>query len=798
MFKGLRQFFYPGDFLTLILLIVLMCITPVSLKAGEWPLSMAVVLPVTALGVTFGLIFARSQFGEFIALIISSTYGVCLVLIFTSLDTSSGINDVLSRVLSWSSDAMTGGINTDDTVFTLMVAFLFWFLGYNAAWHSYRIDRIWRVVLPPGLILATNTIFYAGDNNLEYFLAIYIFVSLLLIVRSTLDLREWEWYNQGIRMPHKLRRQFLYVGTFLAVLTLLAGWVIPARPLEEQETRFEEFLQSPSLQDLAEFWSRLFSPIDALGPATADYYGSDSLELGGSIRLGDQTVFLVSTDPNRRYYWRSRSFDTYEGGTWRSAADTRLTDNVAPFDVQIEQTAAREIVQQEFTIALNATRILYTAPQPLQVNLTTRTDLAYTAPEGDPSRSMNISVIRPTRVLRRGETYTATSLMSVATADQLRAASNRYPEWVRQLYFYVPASITPRTRELAQQIVDEAGAVTAYDKAKAIEAYLRANITYSETIPTPPTNQDQIDWFLFDLQQGYCNYYASAMIMMLRSQGIPARMAAGFAQGTWDAAQNAYVVTERDAHTWVEVYFPGYGWVEFEPTAAQAPLNRDGDDIPPEQSVPPEQPSPTPTLTPTPEASSTPNASETPPGNDVSGALPPTPTPTITPTFTPTATATPVIVPTQPAPIQPDVSNPLEIILPALSLLVIGLIVLLILIAIGTYIWWWLEWRGMRGLSPVARAYARLERYLGMIGIRFAGHETTEERRRRMIQDVPQARRPISAITRMYTTERYGKQRSNPTIDHRKSEAAEQAWSDARSRLIKRWAKRFMFWQRDD
>ncbi|PJF20658.1 MAG: hypothetical protein CUN56_15055, partial [Phototrophicales bacterium] len=81
MFKGLRQFFYPGDFLTLILLIVLMCITPVSLKAGEWPLSMAVVLPVTALGVTFGLIFARSQFGEFIALIISSTYGVCLVLI---------------------------------------------------------------------------------------------------------------------------------------------------------------------------------------------------------------------------------------------------------------------------------------------------------------------------------------------------------------------------------------------------------------------------------------------------------------------------------------------------------------------------------------------------------------------------------------------------------------------------------------------------------------------------------------------------------------------------------------------
>ena len=83
-----------------------------------------------------------------------------------------------------------------------------------------------------------------------------------------------------------------------------------------------------------------------------------------------------------------------------------------------------------------------------------------------------------------------------------------------------------------------------------------------------------MDWVLFDLKQGYCNYYASAMVVMLRTMGIPARMAAGFAQGTWNSDEQAFVVEERDAHTWVEVYFPGYGWVEFEPTAAQAPLNR--------------------------------------------------------------------------------------------------------------------------------------------------------------------------------------------------------------------------------
>ena len=104
--------------------------------------------------------------------------------------------------------------------------------------------------------------------------------------------------------------------------------------------------------------------------------------------------------------------------------------------------------------------------------------------------------------------------------------------------------------------MNEANATTPYDRAKAIETWLRSNIVYNETIPQPPADQDPVDWLLFDLREGYCNYYASAMIMMLRTLGIPARMAAGFAQGTWDAAQNAYTVQERDAHTWVEVFSP--------------------------------------------------------------------------------------------------------------------------------------------------------------------------------------------------------------------------------------------------
>lgn len=779
---------------------VLLLMPALSLSAADWPVDMRVIVPVLISSAILGLVLARSQFNELLALIISTTYGICFIVLAAALgepgNIATGVYNVFVRSVQWVIDATSGGINTDDLIFTLLVATLFWFLGYNASWHVFRIDRVWRVVLPPGLILVTNNVFYDGDANLSIYLAVFMFTALLLIARSNLDAREWEWYMNGIRPPTRLRRQFLIVGAVLSLSTLLIAWNTPSGNLQDRLDSFQEFLQSEPLRELSEFWNRLFSPVDAAGPTTSDYYGGDTLELGGAIQLGDQTVLRVVVPPDRRYYWRSRVYDTYEGSSreWASAADTRLTDNQAPLDIALENYAAREIIEQNFTIELSGSRLVYTAPQPFQVNLTTRTDLRYTAPEGDPARAMNISVIRPTQVLRRGDEYTALSSMSTASAFELRAASRDYPAWLSPTYFYVSPSITERTRQLTQQIVAESGATNPYDQAKAIESWLRANITYNESIPEPPRGQDPVDWVLFDYREGYCNYYASAMIMMLRTQGIPARMAAGFAQGTWDAEEGAFIVTERDAHTWVEAYFPGYGWIEFEPTAAQARLNRDGDeDITPQDPVAPQSqlPSPTPTLTPTPQATSTPEVTNTPPPPDQQENNPP-PTATITPTFTPSPTATPVIVPTQPAPIQPEPQGPLAFILPALGIAFLGLLLLAIIAAILTFIWWWWEWRGMRGLSPVTRAYARLERYIPLVGIRFDEKQTPEERRKKVVSGLPQVERPVTAITRLYTTERYGRGDRHPADAQRKTDIADEAWSDTRSSILRRWLRRLI------
>ncbi len=798
-----HRMFFPGDAFALPAGLLLLCMPAFALSAAGWALQMTIVLPMIVASLAVGFLIARSRFSELYALLLSLVYGFCILLLVGALAQpggfGAGLISVFSRAVQWFIDAFTGGINQDDLVFTLLISSLFWFLGFNLSWHLFRVNHVWRAVLPPGLILIVNGVYYVGGASLQPYLIGYVVLVLLLIVRANIESHAADWAVRRLGMPPRLRRQLFFSGALLTVL-LLGAWLIPTRDVQERLNRFQEFLSSEPLQQISEFWLRLFSAAETQGPATSDYYGGDSLQLGGAIRLGDEVALYVSAPPQYRYYWRSRVFDIYDMGRWTSAADTRLTDQNPPLSVVYSpnDTLARTQVRQQFTLGLSASRIVYTAPQPLMVDLPTRTDLRYT-----PDNAMLVSVIRPAQVIDRGESYSAASLISTASAAELRAAGTNYPQYIRDLYPPQIASASARTLELARQIVAQAGAATPYDQAKAIETWLRANIFYDERIPQPPAGQDPVDWVLFDERRGYCNYYASAMVVMARSLGIPARMAAGFAQGTFDPAQNAFIVRERDAHTWVEVYFPGYGWVEFEPTAAQAPLDRGdtppvplpagGDERPSETPSP--TLSPTPMLTPTPPPTQMPTATATAQGEQAqSQSSPPTATPSPTPS--PTATPLPAFVPTPPPPERPQRSDPFDFILPALGT---GLLALLALALLGLallFAYWWWEWRGMRGLSPIARAYARLERYLGLIGIRPRPQQTPEERRRMVAGALPVVEPPVTAITALYSSERYGPPRPDDEAALVESVAGE-AWADAREGIIRRWLRRrLMPWKK--
>ncbi len=793
-----RRVFFPGDIVSLLIVTVMLLASAYSLQAAGWPLLMNTVTPALVFSVLFGFTLARSRYDELFSLLISTLYGILAVFMIAAINEPGGILDgstsVISRVMLWVYDAATGGINSDNLVFTLLVASLFWYLGYNASWHIFRLDRVWRVILPPALIMLTNIVVYNGSATLDIYLLVFLFMALLLLVRSHMDAREWDWYINGVRGPVGLRNQFLRAGAVLALVALLIAWAVPRNDVQERLDNFQRFLNSDPIRQLSEMWNRLFEPVETQGPATADYYGSDSLSLGGSIRLGEQTVFYVEAPQDRRYYWRSRVFERYDNGRWQPAAEYRVVDRTAPLDINWDQEvmgAARQRIAQTFTVAMSGTRLIYAAPQPASVSVAGQTDIRRTLPMLEAESPMNVSVIRPLNVLSRGTEYTVESLVSTATAFELRAAGTDYPDWVRDPNAVAGFSVGFRTAELARSIVANAGATNPYDQAKAIETWLRTNIRYSETIPAPPDGVDPVEWLLFDRREGYCTYYATAMISMLRSLGVPARMAAGFSQGEYDATLGEYIVRERDAHTWVEVYFPGYGWVEFEPTANQDPLTRDGDQsIAPAQRI--AQPTPLPSNTPTPVPSPTPLPTNTPQPDDPQ-QTPEAAPPTITPTPSQTPTATPVIVPTVPPDMQVQPPNDVfSALLRAFGAAFLLLLLVIAFVLLLVFVWWWWEWRGLGKLTPISRAYARLERFLPLAGVRTADQQTTEERRQYVVRQIPQAERPITTIMRLYTRERYGRQRGVSPADSNEASRVDEAWPLVRKTILGRWLRRLL------
>ncbi|MCS7207658.1 MAG: transglutaminase domain-containing protein [Dehalococcoidia bacterium] len=165
--------------------------------------------------------------------------------------------------------------------------------------------------------------------------------------------------------------------------------------------------------------------------------------------------------------------------------------------------------------------------------------------------------------LAAGFRYQITSAVSIATEEDLRQAGTDYPSWVTDRYLQLPESLPSRVRELAQTLTRNAP--TPYDKALAIQEYLHT-YTYTLNVEAPPFDADGVDYFLFVSKKGYSEYFASAMTVLLRAVGVPARVAAGYAPGVLDQEKKVFVVRDLDSHAWTQVYFPGYGWIDFEPT----------------------------------------------------------------------------------------------------------------------------------------------------------------------------------------------------------------------------------------
>ncbi len=324
----------------------------------------------------------------------------------------------------------------------------------------------------------------------------------------------------------------------------------------------------------------------------SDYYG-ETLALGLGQPLSDAVVMTVQAPAGHpagvRFYWRARVYDRYADNAWEST----LTEEAPISESIFLDPALASQPRWHSSLVFTVQRpfgTIHVAPQPVSVDRPGRAHFAR-----NPDGSLDIGYLQADPLLNAGASYTVQAALTAATIADLRAAGSDYPEWVRQRYLELPDDITSRTLALARQLTE--GRETPYDIAQAVTRYLRGAITYQTTIEAPPRGQEVVDWLLFEYRKGFCNYYATAEVVLLRSLGIPARLAVGYAQGEYrsltpaeeapspggepergqnppGAALAAYIVRQKDLHAWPEVYFPGIGWVEFEPTANQSPILR--------------------------------------------------------------------------------------------------------------------------------------------------------------------------------------------------------------------------------
>jgi transglutaminase-like putative cysteine protease len=745
-------------------LAILLFLASASIIVAAWTDILRGLATITLLGLLAGYFLARSGFSEVTALLIASIYGAFVIGLQQTLTLASSVSlqarslEIVRRVSAWIASAASGGFNQDDLVFVVVLAVLFWFLGYNASWNMFRGERLWRAVVPPGIALLVNIGYYVGEARLEVGLLAYLLVALLLAVRTNTLARESLWRDRHMSVTPGIRFDLLRAGFLASVALLALAWLVPTARADERLASAWEEQVAPRV-NLQDAWNRLFSLEGGARNAVANYYGGQTLTLSGEINLSDTPVMDVYAPLGPRYYWRSKVFDTFDGRTWTTVNDARLGSEFGVLYYEDASYKLRRNVRQRFEIHIPASRLVYSAPQPSSVSLPVIFDVLYI----DRSQERGtVNELRAESLLHDGDSYEAISSVSYADETSLRAAGTDYPGWVWLTYLQIPESTTPRTRNLAAELA--APYDNPYDKAQAIESWLRQNIVYEENISAPPPNADAVDWMLFERREGYCNYYASAMVVMLRSQDIPARVATGFAQGEYETRREAFHVLESDAHTWVEVYFPGYGWIEFEPTAAQSPIEARGDVA----------------------------------AGGAGGAA-------ISPNQPPDAQEPPSPGETEDVPLPGNLGGG-EGFLGALgtdspvgrfwrtTVWVIGTLALAVVI--GAILGWReIEQRGLRGLSGVARAYAMLNVAASWLGLRLPPSFTPGERAAALSVEMPEAAVPAHEIAAFYVRERF----SIPPIDAGDKRAppdaspqTNAAWQALRSALARRMLRRIL------
>jgi hypothetical protein len=555
-----------------VLLILIVFIASGRLSVTDWLPQMDVLQVISVVGGLLGIALGISRFRPYLATILATGYAITVVPLMAAIsltgDDPVGIKlmDVFDRV-AYSILALTHKEFTNDWVFLLvLLGLVVWWVSVQAGQAYFRRDNLLAAVLPASILSVMIQVFDMRHTGQIWLLAFFFFLVLLLFARRFTLQKRSEWKSRRVFLLPETNQDWLRGIIIASALIILIAWGIPAS-LRKSSGAAEAWGNVTDTWDqFSERFKRNPSEEGVGDSQSADSYGAQ-MPLGTSIFQGGKVIFTVipTTVEGRhpRYYWQARAYDRYEHGQWFTTPSDLLRLNP-----QQNLPVPDADKAQNFLFTLSTDQALFFHPgEPVNIS-----QPASILVNRLPGGRLDVMVIQPQETLPTGSKYEIKAVTSDPSIRVLQAAGDNYPDWVKEHYLQLPDDFSPRLRALAADLTRQAK--TPYEKAQAITEYLRKTITYSASIPEPPAGQDPLEWVLFNYKQGFCNYYATLDVLMLRSQGIPARLAVGYAQGDFDYVNQRYTVVRRDAHAWPEVYFPEIGWVEFEPTANQDELLR--------------------------------------------------------------------------------------------------------------------------------------------------------------------------------------------------------------------------------
>lgn len=415
-------------------------------------------------------------------------------------------------------------------------------------------SRINKLISTAIGIIVFSFFWFTYVEKAHLYLMIFLFSSLLLHSYSLWERKKEEWDNKSIPVSISFYKSWLSSAVLLIGLSIIFMLMLPLniRPLK--------------VDALNNFMVSNFPFITQWKNDTEDNYGYSfrfslngnvykSKKLGGPVNYYGSSMLTVKGNLQSNLYLRGSVYDRYSGFNW-----SKSKRNSFIYDEKKILNMPAKIKFMDLNIEIEPARLIsstiFNALYPAKVEL------------GNEKIFVNDDFeMYASKIIDKSSSYNINIKLPLISEDMLRAAKTDVDEEIKNTYLKLPKNIPDRVRNLVEQITY--GKNNSYDKAKAIETYLRSNFKYMLEPKNVPEGRDFVDYFIFEGKEGYCTYFATSMTVMLRMAGIPSRYVEGFlVEPANMVANGTYKIIDSNAHAWVEAYFGEYGWITFEPTPA--------------------------------------------------------------------------------------------------------------------------------------------------------------------------------------------------------------------------------------